>query len=94
MFQYRLNINIYLLYFVLNDFISFKNSFSNEVNKFIFIHKTPLHVAVEKNDIKMVKLLLSHPKINVNLTRVTKNQFFNRVLKCLSEYNFSLSFKI
>lgn len=29
---------------------------------------TPLHYAIGNNDIEIIKMLLSHPKINVNLT--------------------------
>lgn len=27
---------------------------------------TPLHIAIEKNNVEIVKLLLAHPNINVN----------------------------
>lgn len=31
------------------------------------IYKTALHIAVEKDSVDIVKLLLSHPKIDVNI---------------------------
>ena len=31
-----------------------------------FIHLTALHLAVENEDVEIVKLLLSYPNINVN----------------------------
>lgn len=36
----------------------------------IIIYKTPLHLAVENDNIEIVKMLLSHPQINVNLTAI------------------------
>lgn len=33
---------------------------------------TPLHIAIEKNKIKIVKLLLAHPNIDVNAKYILK----------------------
>lgn len=34
---------------------------------FIYIHKTALNVAIDKENIEIVKTLLSYPKIDVNI---------------------------
>lgn len=40
---------------------------------------TPLHFAVKKNYIEIVKLLLSMPNIDVNVHTILKNVYFNSI---------------
>lgn len=40
----------------------------------MFYHKTPLYMAVEKQNIEIITLLLSCDKINVNLGSIFKFQ--------------------
>lgn len=35
-----------------------------------FIHKTPLNIAIDKENVEIIKLLLSFEKINVNLQNI------------------------
>ena len=34
------------------------------------LNKTPLYAAIEKNNIYMVKCLIEHPKIDINLITI------------------------
>ena len=43
----------------------------------IYFQKTPLHLAVEKENADIVRLLLSHPKIDVNTKSIKINYFLN-----------------
>lgn len=36
----------------------------------LFFHKTALHIAVENENVEIVKLLLNHPKIDVNIKKI------------------------
>lgn len=36
----------------------------------LFFHKTALHIAVENENAEIVKLLLNHPKIDVNIKKI------------------------
>ena len=38
---------------------------------FFSFYKTPLHIAIEKENIDIIKLLLSNEKLNVNLKSVS-----------------------
>lgn len=40
------------------------------------IFKTPLHIAIEKDSIEFVRLLLSNPKIDINIEEVDGIQIF------------------
>lgn len=42
--------------------------------KILIIQKTPLHIAVEKENERIIKLLLLHKKIDVNLFGLLKNE--------------------
>lgn len=44
-----------------------------------FFHKTALHIAVENNNIEILKLLLQHLTIDVNSERIFNNNFFFKV---------------
>lgn len=52
--------------------MSFKLKNFNEITNFIFnkiqlfINKTPLHLAIEKENYKIIKFLLSKDDININ----------------------------
>lgn len=52
--------------------MSFKMKYFNEISNFIFnkiqlfIYKTPLHLAIEKGNYKIIKFLLSKDDININ----------------------------
>lgn len=35
--------------------------------QFVIFHKTSIHIAVEKENIEIIKLLLSHKKINLKV---------------------------
>lgn len=37
--------------------------------------KSALHIAVEKDNLEIVKLLLKQPNIDVNIKTITKNYF-------------------
>lgn len=51
---------------------------------------TPLHRAVQLNDVKIVQLLLNHPKINTKLRDLVFGHFF----KCDSSYVFFTVFRL
>lgn len=55
----------------------------NEIsNFFVFSNKAALNVAVEKGNLETVRLLLSHPEINVNIKSISNNlKFFNSISK-------------
>lgn len=41
-----------------------------------FIHTTPLHIACQNNDKSTIQVLISHPKIDVNIRDVLKKWIF------------------
>lgn len=49
----------------------------------IFFNKAPLHLAVEKNDIELVKLLLNCENININIQTVCIFNFCYKIVKYL-----------
>lgn len=42
---------------------------------------TPLHIAIENDDVEMVKLLLSNEKIDINAKAILHFLFVNNILK-------------
>ena len=64
----------YILHFYLNsqNSMSFKMKYFNEISNFkfnkiyLFINKTPLHLAIEKGNYKIIEFLLSKDYININ----------------------------
>lgn len=45
--------------------------------KFIYLfNKTPLHIAIEKMNLPIVQLLLSNPKIDVNIKSIQNIMIF------------------
>ena len=42
----------------------------------VIFNKTALDIAVQNNDIEMIKLLLSHPKIDANHLFISNNFYF------------------
>lgn len=61
----------------------------NEIsNFFVFSNKAALNVAVEKGNLETVRLLLSHPEINVNIKSISNNlKFFNSISKKKNFFN-------
>ena len=53
------------------------------------IYKTPLFGAIEKNNIEIVKLLLTNDKLDINLGYILI-QIFNKI----QNFMFSMKFKI
>ena len=59
----------------------------NEITSYIY--ETALHIAVEKENIEIIKLLLSKENIDINLIKISniiiqynfKNKHFNTILK-------------
>ena len=49
----------------------------NKIVIFIF-HKTPLHIAIEKENEKIVELLLSNPKIDLNIKSIFKIWYYDQ----------------
>ena len=43
---------------------------NNSIKFLLYYYKTALYIAVEKRNVEIVKLLLKHPKININLKSV------------------------
>ena len=58
-------------------------------NLIFYFYQTPLHLAVEIGNIKIVKLLLSHPKIDLNCIYVLFLFLFHIIL-----YRFFMMFTI
>lgn len=58
----------------------------NKIVIFIF-HKTPLHIAVEKENEKIVELLLSNPTINVNEKIILHKNCYKYNLSFFISYN-------
>lgn len=48
---------------------------------FIFFYATPLHLAIEKGNIEIVRLLLSKPNLNINSKYIQKVILFHTILK-------------
>lgn len=66
------------------------NSIRNEIKQnfyFVLFYKNPLFVAVEVGNINIVKLLLSSPKIDVNMKIILTTSFFHNVLMHRNVYN-------
>lgn len=56
-------------------FIMFFQSIIFIIFSVYFFHKTALHIAVENNNIEILRLLLQHPTIDVNSERIFNNFF-------------------
>ena len=52
----------------------------------IYLYKTALYLAVEKENIEIVKLLLTNDKIDINLTYITY-RIFNNILNAIYKSN-------
>ena len=52
----------------------------------INFHKTPLYIAVEKGDFEIVQILLSHPKIDINLQSVLYVNISNSIQIPINHY--------
>ena len=65
----------YIFYIILYDIlIQFKIISLNEI--FTLINKTALYKAVEKQNIEIIKLLLSNDKLDINLLNILIFLFF------------------
>lgn len=61
--------NLYQIYFIL--LISFQ---TNDLMKFITLfQKAALHIAAENENLDIVRLLISYPKIDINLATIYKD---------------------
>lgn len=58
-----------------------KINFINEISFFLFFYLTPLYIAVNNQNPRVVRLLLEDPKIDVNLKAIWKQFFFNQIPK-------------
>lgn len=58
--------------------MKFQCLFSNEILKLLF-HSAALHLAVEKENVEIVKLLLACENIKVNLKNISKIIIFNTI---------------
>lgn len=54
------------IYFLFN----FKNQFFFIIFHLALVHITPLFLAVQEQNIEIIKLLLDRPEINVNIARI------------------------
>lgn len=63
----------------------------------MFFYKTAFYVAVEKENIDIIKLLLSNDKIDVNIPCISLyfflNRIINQILKLDSKSCISITFK-
>lgn len=66
-----------VFFFILKILYNFRISIFLEFY-FLCIFKSALHLAVSDNKIEIVKLLLSHPKIDINLKSILP--FFHDIL--------------
>ena len=57
--------HIFQLYFKIHNIITLKIIYFNEIQTYIY--KTALFTAVEKENVEIVKLLLTNDKIDVNI---------------------------
>ena len=55
----------------------------------IYINKTALYLAVEKENIEIINLLLNNDKVDVNILNI-----FNQVFEYYLKLNISIRFKI
>ena len=56
--------------------------------QFVIFHKTSIHIAVEKENIEILQILLSHPEIDVNAKTISISKSFH----IISTFQFSLHF--
>lgn len=52
------------------------NFFNDKIQKKNFINNTALNIAIEKGNNQIVRLLLDHPGIDVNIPKILKFIFF------------------
>ena len=63
-----------------NNFIKFKNFLNfHSVLKFKKFNSAALITAAEKGNLELIKLLLSHPKININILYILNTKIFNKI---------------
>ena len=55
--------------------------FNDKIQKKKFINNTALNIAIEKGNNQIVRLLLDHPGIDVNVPKILKFIFFYNILK-------------
>ena len=59
--------------FNFTNLMRYKNSFINEI--LFKFNKSALFIAVEKGNIEIIKLLLSHKRLNINIINVLFSLF-------------------
>lgn len=72
-----------------------RNSISNEIHRWIY--RTALFYAVGRNDVEIVKLLLTNDKINVNVLNISNKilsiPFYIKTYYVISSYFIKLHFQ-
>lgn len=63
--------------------ISFKNIIFNDILN--YINKRPLFLAIKKNDIEIIKLLLNNKKLDVNIKNIKTIFFLMKFVICIIE---------
>lgn len=82
--------NISILYFYRIKNLFFMIFTFEDLMIFIFyVQKNVLAIAIEKGNIEIIKMLLSHPKIDVNIMVIKYNYFLMTFkLRCLNRINY------
>ena len=80
----------------INLFIKFKDKSFHKIQNNILIkfkitfYKTALHIAVEKENVEIVQLLLSHDKIDINIQYIS----YNKIYEILNKFFHSIQTQI